>query len=351
MRTVLVTGGAGFIGSALVRHLAARPGLRVVNVDKLTYAGNPESVAPVADRDNYVFEHVDVCDADEVARLFDQYQPVGVYHLAAERHVDRSIDGPAAFVQTNVVGTFTLLDAARRYWQGLAEPERDAFRFLHVSTDEVYGTLGESDLFTEETPYAPNSPYSASKAGSDHLARAWFHTFGLPVVTTNCSNNYGPYQYPEKLIPVVILKALAGQPIPVYGTGENVRDWLYVQDHVEALQEVFERGSPGEVYNVGGRNEKTNLDVVHGICSLLDELRPEGAPHAELVEFVTDRPGHDWRYAIDAGKIERELGWTPSETFETGLRKTVAWYLGNQGWCDRVRDGSYQMERLGAAVS
>ena len=351
MRTVLVTGGAGFIGSALVRHLVGQPGLRVVNVDKLTYAGNPESVAPVADRDNYAFEHVDVCDADEVARLFDQYQPVGVYHLAAESHVDRSIDGPAAFVQTNIVGTFTVLDAARRYWQGLAEAEREAFRFLHVSTDEVYGTLGESDLFTEETPYAPNSPYSASKAGSDHLARAWFHTFGLPVVTTNCSNNYGPYQYPEKLIPVVILKALAGQPIPVYGTGENVRDWLYVQDHVEALQEVFERGTPGEVYNVGGRNEKTNLDVVHGICSLLDELRPEGAPHAELVEFVTDRPGHDWRYAIDAGKIERELGWTPSETFETGLRKTVAWYLGNQGWCDRVRDGSYQMERLGAAVS
>ena len=351
MRTVLVTGGAGFIGSALVRHLAARPGLRVVNVDKLTYAGNPESVAPVADRDNYVFEHVDVCDADEVARLFEQYQPVGVYHLAAESHVDRSIDGPAAFVQTNVVGTFTLLDAARRYWQGLAEPERDAFRFLHVSTDEVYGTLGESDLFTEETPYAPNSPYSASKAGSDHLARAWFHTFGLPVVTTNCSNNYGPYQYPEKLIPVVILKALAGEPIPVYGTGRNVRDWLYVQDHVEALEAAFERGQPGEVYNIGGHNEKTNLDVVRGICAVLDEVRPEYAPHADLVEFVADRPGHDWRYAIDAGKIERELGWTPAETFETGLRKTVEWYLANGGWCDRVRDGSYRMERLGAAVS
>ena len=304
MRTVLVTGGAGFIGSALVRHLAGQPGLRVVNVDKLTYAGNPESVAPVADRDNYVFEQVDICDADEVARLFFEYRPAGVYHLAAESHVDRSIDGPGAFVQTNVVGTFTLLDAARRHWAGLAEPERERFRFLHVSTDEVYGTLGESDLFTEETPYAPNSPYSASKAGSDHLARAWYHTFGLPVVTTNCSNNYGPYQYPEKLIPVVILKALAGQPIPVYGTGENVRDWLYVQDHVEALEVVFERGRPGEVYNVGGHNEKTNLDVVHGICSVLDELHPEGAPHADLVEFVTDRPGHDWRYAIDAGKIE-----------------------------------------------
>ncbi len=346
MRTVLVTGGAGFIGSALVRHLVGQPGLRVVNVDKLTYAGNPESVAPVADSDAYVFEQVDICDAGEVARLFEQYRPAGVYHLAAESHVDRSIDGPAAFVQTNVVGTFTLLDAARRHWAGLAEAEREAFRFLHVSTDEVYGTLGESDLFTEETPYAPNSPYSASKAGSDHLARAWFHTFGLPVVTTNCSNNYGPYQYPEKLIPVAILKALAGQPIPVYGTGQNVRDWLYVQDHVEALQTAFERGTPGEVYNVGGHNEKTNLDVVRGICDILDELHPEGAPHAGLIEFVTDRPGHDWRYAIDAGKIERQLGWTPSETFETGLRKTVEWYLENGGWCDRVRDGG-RMERFG----
>ena len=349
MRTVLVTGGAGFIGSALVRHLVHQPGLRVVNVDKLTYAGNPESVAPVADRGNYVFEHVDICDADEVARLFEEYLPSGVYHLAAESHVDRSIDGPGAFVQTNVVGTFTLLDAARRHWAGLAEADRRAFRFLHVSTDEVYGTLGETDLFTEETPYAPNSPYSASKAGSDHLARAWFHTFGMPVVTTNCSNNYGPYQYPEKLIPVVILKALDGDPIPVYGTGKNVRDWLYVQDHVEALQVAFECGTPGEVYNVGGHNEKTNLDVVQGICAILDGLRPDAAPHADLVTFVTDRPGHDWRYAIDAGKIERELGWTPAETFETGLRKTVEWYLANQGWCDRVRDGSYRMERLGAA--
>ena len=350
-KTVLVTGGAGFIGSALVRHLVGQPDFRVVNVDKLTYAGNPESVAPVADHEHYVFEQVDICDADQVARLFEQYRPVGVYHLAAESHVDRSIDGPGAFVQTNVVGTFTLLDAARRHWQGLVEADRQRFRFLHVSTDEVYGTLGESDLFTEETPYAPNSPYSASKAGSDHLARAWFHTFGLPVVTTNCSNNYGPYQYPEKLIPVVILKALAGQPIPVYGTGENVRDWLYVQDHVEALQAAFERGTPGEVYNVGGHNEKTNLDVVHGICSVLDELRPDGAPHADLVSFVTDRPGHDWRYAIDAGKIERELGWTPAETFETGLRKTVEWYLDNQGWCNRVRDGSYRMERLGRGTA
>ena len=345
-KTVLVTGGAGFIGSALVRHLVAE-GVRVVNVDKLTYAGNPESVAPVADAENYAFEHVDICDADAVERLFQEHRPDGVYHLAAESHVDRSIDGPAAFVQTNVVGTFTMLDAARRYWQTLDGEAKQAFRFLHVSTDEVYGTLGETDLFTEETPYAPNSPYSASKAGSDHLARAWFHTFGLPVVTTNCSNNYGPYQYPEKLIPVVILKALVGDAIPVYGTGENVRDWLYVQDHVEALQTAFERGTPGEVYNVGGHNEKTNLEVVHGICSILDDLHADGAPHADLVTFVTDRPGHDWRYAIDAGKIERELGWTPSETFETGLRKTVEWYLDNQGWSDRVRDGSYRMQRLG----
>ena len=317
-RTVLVTGGAGFIGSALVRHLVGRGGLRVVNVDKLTYAGNLASLEAVEGDPGYVFERVDICDGLEVERLFQEHRPAGVYHLAAESHVDRSIDGPAAFIETNVVGTFTLLDAARRYWAGLEGEDRAAFRFLHVSTDEVYGALGETGLFTEETPYAPSSPYSASKAGSDHLARAWFHTFGLPVVTTNCSNNYGPYQYPEKLIPVVILKALAGEPIPVYGTGENVRDWLYVQDHVEALGVAFERGVPGEVYNVGGHNEKTNLEVVHGICSVLDELRPAGAPYAELVEFVTDRPGHDWRYAIDAGKIERELGWTPSETFESG---------------------------------
>ena len=348
MRTVLVTGGAGFIGSALVRHLVGQPGLRVVNVDKLTYAGDLASVAVVADAPSYVFERVDVCDAADVARLFREYQPAGVYHLAAESHVDRSIDGPAAFVQTNVVGTFTLLDAARRYWDGLAEPERQRFRFLHVSTDEVYGALGETGLFTEETPYAPNSPYSASKAASDHLARAWSHTYGLPVVTTNSSNNYGPYQHPEKLVPVAILKALAGEPIPVYGTGENVRDWLYVQDHVEALQAAFERGTPGEVYNVGGHNERTNLDVVRAVCGVLDEVRPDGAPHADLVESVADRPGHDWRYAVDAGKIERELGWRPAETFETGLRKTVEWYLGNGDWCDRVR-GTRARLGLGAA--
>lgn len=335
--TVLVTGGAGFIGSALVRHLVQSTDLRVVNVDKLTYAGNPASVAPVAEDPRYVFEQVDICDADEVARLFEEYQPRGVYHLAAESHVDRSIDGPGAFVQTNVVGTYTMLNAARDHWATLPDEARQQFRFLHVSTDEVYGSLGQDDLFTESTPYAPNSPYSASKAASDHLARAWYHTYGLPVVTTNCSNNYGPYQYPEKLIPVVILKALSGEPIPVYGTGENVRDWLFVQDHVEALRTVFERGKPGEVYNVGGHNEKTNVEVVQSICSIVDDLRPDAAPHADLITYVTDRPGHDWRYAIDASKIERELGWTPSETFQTGLRKTVEWYVANQAWCELVR--------------
>ena len=345
--TVLVTGGAGFIGSALVRHLVEATGYRVVNVDKLTYAGNLDSVAPVADDQRYAFEEVDICDAAEVARLFAEHRPAGVFHLAAESHVDRSIDGPGAFVQTNVVGTYTLLDAARAYWKGLDGEEQKAFRFLHVSTDEVYGTLGADGLFTETTPYAPNSPYSASKAASDHLARAWFHTYGLPVVTTNCSNNYGPYQFPEKLLPVVILKAVAGEPIPVYGKGENVRDWLYVEDHVRALVAAFEHGVPGETYNVGGHNEWTNLDVVRAVCSLLDEFHPEGAPHDRLIAFVQDRPGHDARYAIDASKIQRELGWTPDETFETGLRKTVRWYLDHPEWVERVRKGTYRLERLG----
>jgi dTDP-glucose 4,6-dehydratase len=350
MKTLLVTGGAGFIGSALVRHLVRETGYGVVNVDALTYAGNLDSVAEVAGSSRYAFERVDICDAAEVARVFARHRPAGVVHLAAESHVDRSIDGPGAFVQTNVVGTYTLLEAARAHRDGLAEPDRAAFRFLHVSTDEVYGTLGETGLFTEETPVAPNSPYSASKAASDHLARAWFHTYGLPVVTTNCSNNYGPFQYPEKLIPVVILKAAAGEPIPVYGAGANVRDWLYVDDHVRALVAAFERGVPGETYNVGGHNEWANLDVVRAVCGLLDEMRPGGAPHDRLVTFVTDRPGHDARYAIDASKIERELGWTPLETFETGLRKTVAWYLDNGAWTERVRSGAYQMERLGTRV-
>ena len=348
-KTLLVTGGAGFIGSALVRHLIENTDYAVVNVDKLTYAGNLASVAPVADDERYTFERVDILDAGEVRRLFEQHRPAGVMHLAAESHVDRSIDGPGEFIQTNVVGTYTLLEAARAYWSGLDAAQREEFRFLHVSTDEVYGTLGADGLFTEQTPYTPNSPYSASKAASDHLVRAWHHTFGLPVVTTNCSNNYGPYQYPEKLIPVVILSALAGRPIPVYGKGENVRDWLYVQDHVEALVTVLETGRLGETYNVGGHNERSNLAVVRGICALMDEFRPEGAPHERLVTYVTDRPGHDLRYAIDAGKIQRELGWTPSETFESGLRKTVAWYLENDGWLDAVR-GAATLERLGTAA-
>ena len=344
MKTLLVTGGAGFIGSALVRHLIAETDYRVVNVDALTYAGNLDSVAGVAQDERYTFEPVDICDAAAVAGLFETYAPDGVIHLAAESHVDRSIDGPAAFVQTNVVGTFTLLDAARRY-----AAQRDTpFRFLHVSTDEVYGTLGATGLFTEETPYAPNSPYSASKAASDHLARAYHHTYGLDVVTTNCSNNYGPYQFPEKLLPVVILKALAGEPIPVYGTGANIRDWLFVDDHVRAIVAAFERGAAGETYNVGGHNEWTNLDVVRAVCGLLDELAPAGAPHERLITFVTDRPGHDARYAIDASRIERTLGWTPRETFETGLRKTVRWYLDNGAWTERVLSGAYRMERLGA---
>ncbi len=328
--TLLVTGGAGFIGSALVRHLIARTGYHVVNVDKLTYAGNLDSVAPVADDPRYAFEQVDICDAAEVARVFAQHRPAAVLHLAAESHVDRSIDGPGAFVQTNVVGTYTLLDATRAYWKTLPEAEQAAFRFLHVSTDEVYGTLGAEGLFTEATPYAPNSPYSASKAASDHLARAWHHTYGLPVVTTNCSNNYGPYQFPEKLLPVILLNALEGKPLPVYGRGENVRDWLFVDDHVRALVRVLEAGTPGETYNVGGHNEWTNLDVVRAVCAVMDRLRPEGAPHDRLITFVQDRPGHDLRYAIDASKIARELGWTPEETFETGLEKTVRWYLENR---------------------
>ena len=350
MKTLLVTGGAGFIGSALVRHLVAETDHRVVNVDALTYAGNLDSVADAARSERYRFEHADICDAAAVARIFETYQPDGVVHLAAESHVDRSIDGPAAFVQTNVVGTFTLLDAARRYAAGrAATAARQPFRFLHVSTDEVYGTLGATGLFTEQTPVAPNSPYSATKAASDHLARAYHHTYGLDVVTTNCSNNYGPFQFPEKLLPVVILKALAGEPVPVYGAGANVRDWLYVDDHVRAIVAAFERGRAGETYNVGGHNEMTNLAVVHAVCALLDEMRPAGAPHARLVTFVADRPGHDARYAIDAAKIGRELGWTPRETFETGLRKTVAWYLANDAWTARVLSGDYRMERLGAA--
>jgi len=346
---VLVTGGAGFIGSAVIRDILTHTSWSVVNGDKLTYAGNLESLASVSSDSRYVFEKVDICDAAEVARLFDQHRPNGVLHLAAESHVDRSIDGPADFIQTNIVGTYTLLQAARSYWMTLAGAERDQFRFHHISTDEVYGSLGDDGYFYETTPYDPNSPYAASKAASDHLVRAWGHTFGLPVVVTNCSNNYGPYQYPEKLIPLIIHNALAGKTLPVYGTGSNVRDWLYVEDHARALRRVFTEGKIDETYNIGGHNERKNIDVVHELCRLLDELVPASPfrPHAKLIQFVTDRPGHDQRYAIDASKIERELGWKPQETFETGLRKTVEWYLANQGWCQRAMAGRYHGERLG----
>jgi dTDP-glucose 4,6-dehydratase len=347
--TILVTGGAGFIGSNLIHHLVRTTDATVVNVDKLTYAGNLNSLREVAASPRYRFEQVDICDGPALAALFQRYQPAGVMHLAAESHVDRSIDGPAAFLQTNVVGTFTLLEAARAYWKALPTERRERFRFLHVSTDEVYGSLGPTGFFTETTSYHPNSPYSASKAASDHFARAWRHTFGLPTLVTNCSNNYGPYQFPEKLIPVVILNALAQRPIPVYGQGLNVRDWLYVGDHAAALHTVFERGRVGETYNIGGHNEQKNIDVVQGICRVLDEVRPlaEGKSYQGLITYVQDRPGHDHRYAIDAAKIQRELGWIPAETFESGLRKTVLWYLDNQAWCEGIMSGNYRLERLG----
>jgi len=346
---VLVTGGAGFIGSAVIRHILSQTGDSVVNVDKLTYAGNLESLAAVSDSERYRFEQADICDQAALERVFAAHRPDAVMHLAAESHVDRSIEGPAAFVQTNIVGTYTLLEACRQYWQGLTGAARDAFRFHHVSTDEVFGDLeGPEGLFTESTPYAPSSPYSASKASSDHLVRAWYRTYGLPVLLTNCSNNYGPYHFPEKLIPLMILNALEGKPLPVYGRGDQVRDWLYVEDHARALCQVIARGRLGETYNIGGHNEKSNLQVVESLCDLLQELAPVAQRrYRDLITFVQDRPGHDHRYAIDAGKIERELGWAPRETFESGLRKTVQWYLDNQTWCARVQDGSYQRERLG----
>ena len=334
---LLVTGGAGFIGSAVVRHLVEQTDATVVTVDKLTYAGHRENLAPLMDHPRHHFEQVDIADAAAVRRLFETYEPGGVLHLAAESHVDRSIDGPAAFVQTNVVGTQVLLEAARTYWAEQGEPE--GFRFLHVSTDEVYGELGETGAFTEETPYDPSSPYSASKAGADHLVRAWHRTYDLPVLITNCSNNYGPYQHPEKLIPVVILNAVDGEPIPVYGDGKNVRDWLYVVDHVRALLRVFEEGRVGETYNIGGHQEKENIAVVRQICDILDERRPgavEGG-HRSLITFVEDRPGHDWRYAIDPSKIENELGWAPQVGFEEGLRRTVRWYLEHRDWVQAVQ--------------
>lgn len=354
---ILVTGGAGFIGSAVVRNLIQNTAHHVANLDKLTYAGNLESLVGVADSSRYHFYQVDICDGVALDTVFAEFKPTAVMHLAAESHVDRSIDGPADFIQTNIVGTYSLLEATRRFWSALPAAEKSAFRFHHISTDEVYGDLeGTDELFVETTPYAPSSPYSASKASSDHLVRAWQRTYGLPVLLTNCSNNYGPYHFPEKLIPHVILNALAGKPLPVYGDGSQIRDWLYVEDHARALVEVVSNGRVGETYNIGGHNEKRNLEVVQSICALLDELRPQYADdgalnhYSELITFVKDRPGHDLRYAIDASKIERELGWVPQESFETGLRKTVQWYLDNPEWWQRVLSGEYQLGRLGAQV-
>lgn len=349
MKTLLITGGAGFIGSALIRYVIANTDYRVVNVDKLTYAGNLESLPGLEKNARYTFEELDICDRVSLERVFQTHEPDAVLHLAAESHVDRSIDGPLAFIQTNVVGTFTLLDAARNYWKA---SNKSDFRFLHVSTDEVYGSLGETGYFTEETAYDPRSPYSASKAGSDHLVKAWFHTYGLPVVVTNCSNNYGPYQFPEKLIPTVILKSLRGENIPVYGDGGAVRDWLFVDDHVRAVLAALEKGKIGETYNIGTNAEKTTLQMVEAITTLLGELHPNplGTRYSELITFVTDRPGHDRRYAIDASKIKNELGWSPQESFETGLRKTVQWYLDNSEWCERILSGKYRLERQGVGA-
>ncbi|MCD1630732.1 dTDP-glucose 4,6-dehydratase [Marinobacter shengliensis] len=354
---LLITGGAGFIGSAVIRHIITHTNDEVVNLDKLTYAGNLESLAEVSNNERYTFEQVDICNRAEVDRVLAQHQPDAIMHLAAESHVDRSIDGPADFIETNIVGTYTLLEATRQYWQALEAEKKANFRFHHISTDEVYGDLphpsetpnAEEHLFTEQTAYAPSSPYSASKASSDHLVRAWQRTYGLPVLVTNCSNNYGPYHFPEKLIPLMILNALEGKPLPVYGKGDQIRDWLYVEDHARALYKVVTEGQPGETYNIGGHNEKQNIDVVHTICDILQQLRPQERSYRELITYVKDRPGHDMRYAIDARKIQKELGWVPQETFETGIRKTVQWYLDNLDWCQRVQDGSYQRERLGVA--
>jgi len=358
-KKILVTGGAGFIGSAVIRHLINDTEHSVLNIDKLTYAGNLESLNSVSDSPRYAFEQLDICKGSEILHALNKYQPDLIMHLAAESHVDRSIDGPGEFIQTNIVGTYTLLEQARTYYSGLSADKKAGFRFHHISTDEVYGDLPHPDeapnnnnlpLFTETTAYAPSSPYSASKAGSDHLVRAWQRTYGLPTIVTNCSNNYGPYHFPEKLIPLVILKALDGSPLPVYGKGNQIRDWLYVEDHARALVLAATRGKIGETYNIGGHNEKQNIEVVQTICHILDELKPKSTGYQEQINYVTDRPGHDMRYAIDASKIQRELGWKPQETFESGIKKTVEWYLNNQTWCQHVLDGSYQSERLGAVL-
>jgi len=356
MKKILITGGAGFIGSALARHIINNTDHIVVNVDKLTYAGNLESLSSVEDSARYIFEQVDICSTIEIRRIFDEQKPDLVMHLAAESHVDRSIDGPGDFIQTNIVGTYILLEEARFYWSKLDGVKKENFKFHHVSTDEVYGDLeGTDDLFTETTPYAPSSPYSASKASSDHLVRSWQRTFGLPTLITNCSNNYGPYQFPEKLIPLMILNALSGKELPIYGDGKQIRDWLYVDDHARALLHVALNGKIGETYNIGGNNEKQNIEVVETICNILDELVPSKivgiASYKKLINYVTDRAGHDLRYAIDATKIDKELGWAPKETFESGIQKTIQWYLDNQVWCDRVKDGNYHGQRLGVLDS